>query len=125
MIRLALFGADKEVAACLRVAPRLRSAGLAAIAEIEELDSDAFDAVVVCTSAALADGCRFAAAAGKHVFVAAPLASAAEAAALMQQCQAQDVRLMAGFSDRFMPRMQAIKQSLDSGQLGDPGLILL
>lgn len=32
---------------------------------------------------------------------------------------------MAGFSDRFLPSPQTIKQALEAGQLGDPGLLRL
>lgn len=123
MIRLALLGDHTEVGAHLRLSSRLREASLTSIAEIKELDSDAFDAAVVCSKSALEDNCRFAVTHGKHVLASTLPASSTEAPTLMHVCQTQGVRLMVGFSDRFLPSVQAIKQSLDSGQLGDPGLI--
>jgi myo-inositol 2-dehydrogenase/D-chiro-inositol 1-dehydrogenase len=123
MVRLACIGDDKDVGTSLKLAPRLRAASLVAIDDIRELDSDDFDGVVVQSHTALNDNCRFAADRGKHVLAATPPASSVDAAALTQECQAHDVRLMVGFLDRFLPSIQAIHQSLNSGQLGDPGLI--
>jgi predicted dehydrogenase len=121
MLRLAILG--EEADACLKLAPRLPTANLINIRDINELESDDFDAVVVCSATKPEDDCRFAAAHGKHVLLTTPPASSKQATALMQECRTRDVRLMVGFSDRFRPSVQAIKQSLDSGQLGDPGLI--
>jgi len=123
MIRLAVFGEGDAVSEYLTLAPRLREASLTTIADIQELDGDVFDAVVICSHEACEDNCHFAAAHGKHAFLATPLASLNEAFAVIQECQRHDVRLMAGYLDRFLPSVRTIKESLDAGQLGVPGLI--
>lgn len=92
-MRLALFGDDADVDACLRLAPRLPDARLFAIDASAGLKSDVIEGVVVCSLAA------------------------------WQDCPFQDARLLVGFLDRFMPSVQAIRRSLEAGELGDPGLI--
>lgn len=121
MIRLAVIG--EEAAACLKLAPRVRAASLAEIRDIKEVEGDAFDAVVICSTSAPETDCRFAAVHGKHVLFTAIPPSSEDARILVQVCQANDVRLMAGCSDRFLPSVRTIKQCLDAGQLGEPGLI--
>ncbi|MBP86397.1 MAG: hypothetical protein CMJ64_06740 [Planctomycetaceae bacterium] len=123
MIRLAVLGNGTEVDECLAIAPRLRGASFAVTADIEELNNDAFDAVVIGDGVSHEDNCRFAAARGKHVLLSIPLGTSAEVSALTQECEAHDVRFMVGFASRFLPSVRTIKQSLDSGQLGAPGLL--
>ena len=123
MIRIALLGDGHAVSEYLALAPRLRGASLTTIADIGELDGDVFDAVVIGSHEACEDKCRFAAAHGKHILLATPLASLTEAFALVRECDRRDVLLMAGYLDRFLPSLRTMKQSLDAGQLGDPGLI--
>jgi myo-inositol 2-dehydrogenase/D-chiro-inositol 1-dehydrogenase len=123
MIRLALIGEGDAVNEYLTLAPRLGDANITAIADITEIDGGVFDAVVIASTEACQDKCLFAATRGKHVFLPTSFASSAEAAAVIQECRTHGVRLMASHLDRFLPSLRSIKQSLDSGQLGDPGLI--
>ncbi len=86
---------------------------------------DSFDAVVVdapvdCRSQLAAR----AAEAGKHVLVETPIAtSAVEADAVVGAAEESGVRLMAGNLGRFAPAGATVKEALDSGELGDPGLL--
>ena len=62
--------------------------------------------------------------AGKHVMAAPPLGlSAPEAQETVAACEASGVRLMVANPSRHMPREQLIKESLDDGRLGSPGLL--
>jgi len=84
-----------------------------------------FDAVLVHTPldhrAATA---RRAATAGKHVFLAAPIApSVAEAEMVIDACCSAGVMLMLGETVRFRPSIAAVKLALDSRKLGDPALL--
>lgn len=87
--------------------------------------SNAFDAVIIHES----DKSRVAtieraAKGGKHVLVASPLADSVEAAErVIEACRSSQVRLMVGHSLRFMPSRTAVKAALDSGKLGEPGLL--
>lgn len=109
-----------------------RTAGfLGAVTTVESLDSlldrnsPAFNAVVIHG----ADEARVAmieraAKAGKHVLVASPLAESVEAAErVIKTCRSSGVTLMVGHSQRFMPSHKAVKRALDSGKLGEPGLL--
>lgn len=61
---------------------------------------------------------------GKHVLLELPpAAGAARLAALGEQCAAAGVGLMIGGTLRFLPSQQVLKQRLDSGQLGELGLL--
>jgi xylose dehydrogenase (NAD/NADP) len=87
--------------------------------------ADAFQAMLIHTDTRTreADAVR-AAQAGKHVLVDTPMARCAESARqLIDACQKADVRLMVGQNRRFLPSVQTVKQSLASGQLGEPGLL--
>jgi myo-inositol 2-dehydrogenase/D-chiro-inositol 1-dehydrogenase len=67
--------------------------------------------------------CR-AAEAGKHVLINGPLAaSVAEGERVIAACAAAGVKLMVGPSARFLPTLQVVKESLDAGKLGEPGLL--
>ena len=53
-----------------------------------------------------------------------PLApSVVEAQELTQAADAADMRLMVSQPKRFAPEYAAVKQSLDQGKLGEPGLL--
>ena len=61
---------------------------------------------------------------GKHVLLELPPAAGADAlAALGEQCAAASVCLMIAGTLRFLPSQQVLKQRLDSGKLGDLGLL--
>jgi myo-inositol 2-dehydrogenase/D-chiro-inositol 1-dehydrogenase len=87
--------------------------------------SASFDAVLIHGSgeARLATAER-AATAGKHVLVASPLAeSVAAARHLIDVCRSAGVTLMVGQVSRFLPSRRAVKAAVDTGKLGEPGLL--
>ncbi|HEX5417230.1 MAG TPA: Gfo/Idh/MocA family oxidoreductase [Chloroflexota bacterium] len=117
---------DRDPATARRVAGRL---GVATSAEsfgsLLERDPHGFDAVLIHGSdAARVATIERAAKAGKHVLAAAPLAeSVAAAERVINICRASGVTLMVGHAQRFVPSHQAVKAALDSGKLGEPGLL--
>ena len=67
-----------------------------------------------------------AAEAGKHVMVVPPLGpSSSEVKGVVAACSASGVRLMAANPARYTPRERLIKDSLEDGRLGEPGLLRL
>ena len=61
---------------------------------------------------------------GKHVLLELPpAADAARLEALGEQCTSAGVCLMVGGTFRFLPSQQVLKQRLDSGKLGELGLL--
>ncbi len=98
--------------------------------ELSTADIQSFDAVVVHTPLVAEEAsrrcevvCR-AAAAGKHVMVDTPLAdSSAEAERAIAACKSAGVHLMVGQPLRFMPYQRTVRESLDAGKLGTPGLL--
>ena len=65
-----------------------------------------------------------AAKAGKHVLVTTPMARTIEDAdALIASCEAAGVRLMVGGERRFLPAVEEIRERLNAGLLGVPGLL--
>lgn len=61
---------------------------------------------------------------GKHVLLELPpVGGAARLVALGEQCAAAGVCLMVGGTLRFQPSQQVLKQRLDSGKLGELGLL--
>src|SRR5207253_3074110 len=84
-----------------------------------------FDAVVTLSpDSSQAPLCRRAAAAGKHLLLDSPQNSFGNAfEGVSAACASAGVRLMVGQVSRFLPSMQAVKASLDAGQLGEPGLL--
>lgn len=149
MIRLALIGCSDQPEQYAAAVSRLQNAAFVAVADadadranraakflkvsivadrLDELltrHADAFDAVLIQTAGGLqADQCQQAAVAGKHVLAESPLApSTAVADAVIADCRAADVRLMVGQASRFLPSLQTVKSSLESGVLGAPGLL--
>ena len=87
--------------------------------------ADAFDAVLIGTSAqGRLQQVLSAAGAGKHVLVHAPLGLSVESVdEITAACDNARVRLMVAHLIRFLPSVLTVKQSLDSGELGDPGLL--
>ena len=65
-----------------------------------------------------------AAEAGKHVLVETPIAlSTDDADAVVGAAMKSGVRLMAGNLARFAPAGATVREALDSGELGEPGLL--
>ena len=149
MIRLALVGCGEVQAAYARSRPHIQNADFAAVvdqdvascraaahaldasittASIEDLlgeNQSAFEAVLVHTDiGARAECCLAAARAGKHVYVETPIALSTVAAdAVIKACRRADVCLMVGQELRFMPSQAVIMETLQSGKLGEPGLL--
>jgi predicted dehydrogenase len=108
MLRVHAEGLDR----ILRRLPQLTPAGFA---DAEAVVLEGADASAKALEAARAR---------KHILLAAPLASTLEAAdRLLTECANANVRLMAANPARFLPSVQAIKSTLDSGKLGQPGLL--
>ena len=142
MTRLALVGSGPDDVAYARIAPRAGGAGIVAVtdgaqadsddgiaaatlAELLETHSDAIDAVIIQTPTdARASHIEAAATAGKHVLVKGPLGrSAGEAREVTEACTATGVVVMAGQIDRHRPEVRAVRASMDAGQMGQPGLV--
>lgn len=149
MVRLALIGCGESALEYAVAAPRLPEIAFTAVVDpdlgrardtaralgaitwcrtFDELlaqNADAFDAVLIhCTGRCPAAMVCEAARAGKHVLVESPLALSTHAAdEAIAACRQADVRLMVGHSTRFQPSQQAVKQTLDEGKLGEPGLV--
>jgi predicted dehydrogenase len=149
MLRLALIGGDHVVEQYGRVAPRIRNARFTAVANRDagnaertarllgaEIWTDGFDKLM-SSHAAEFDAVLIhstnpshelhsgiAAQAGKHILVESPLALSSEAAQrVLDECSRCGVRLMVGQVARFWPSVQTVKESLDAGRLGKPGLL--
>ena len=148
MIRLALIGCS-NAASYAAVSSRLSGAAITAVADADpkaravgegalgasaseasldgllEAHGDSFDAVVVdAPGESSAQVATSAAEAGKHVLVGTPIAlSTAEADAVVGAAMNSGVRLMAGNPARFAPAGATVREALDSGELGEPGLL--
>ncbi len=148
MIRLALIGCG-SAASYAAVSSRLSGAAITAVADadpgtaesarialgasvsgasLEGLladHGDSFDAVVMDSAAQ----CRAllatrAAEAGKHALVETPIAmTTKEADGVVGAASKSGVRLMAGNLGRFAAAGATVKEALDSGELGEPGLL--
>ena len=93
------------------------------VAELSDaLNDPAVEAVVVAVDAPLHFAvARQAIEAGRHVLVEKPLAlSAGDAAALVELAQRRAVKLMTGHLLEYHPAVNAIKQMLACGELGQP-----
>lgn len=117
MIRLAVFG---DEALARELAPRLRGAAV----DTRETP-DACDAVLLVETnredAQLALRCL---SAGKHVLLTAQAWLSSDVlAALSAAARNAGVQLAVANPDRFLPSRQLIRQQLDAGKLGEPGLI--
>ena len=108
-------------------AARRLGAGLqaATVAELLAAHPDCCSGVLVHGAAdTRLDDAAAAARHGKHVLLELPPAAAADAlAALGDECAAAGVCLMIGGTLRFLPSQQVLKQRLDSGKLGELGLL--
>ena len=149
MLRLALIGGSHVCEQYGRIAARIRNARFSAVAKRDagiaertarllgaEIWTDgfdklmsshaaAFDAVLIhSTNPSHELHCRSAAQAGRHILVESPLAMSSRAAqSVVDECGRSGVRLMVGQIARFWPSVQAVKESLDGGKLGQPGLL--
>ena len=85
------------------------------------------DGVYICTPHHLhLQHARLAAAAGKHILLEKPLArTAVEAQAIVDAAGAGGVTLMVAENYRFMPPVQAAKEIVDRGDMGELRLIQL
>ncbi len=95
--------------------------------ELLDAHAEAVDGVFIRTRAGTrAALVEKAARAGKHAMAALPIGlSASEAEGAIAACSAAGVRLMAANPSRHTPRERLIKDSLDDGRLGAPGLLRL
>ena len=148
MIRLALIGCA-SAASYVAVSSRLSGAAITAVADADpvtavaarvalgatassatlegllDANGDSFDAVVVDASAHLRGQLAISAAkAGKHLLVDTPIAlSLEESEAVVDAAEKSGARLMAGNLGRFAAAGATVKEALDSGELGEPGLL--
>jgi len=101
---------------------RRRHPGTACHASFERVLADsAVEAVAIATPVATHYGLAFAAlAAGKHVFVEKPLAASyEEAEQLVSLARARGLTLMCGHTFLYSPPVNAIKELIEGGDLGD------
>ena len=150
MVRLAVVGC-RDLSGIEAVLGRLKGGHIAAVADedlrivqdaaivlgasvaarsLDELldgREDAVDGVVIRSCAGMrASLVGRAAEAGKHAMVVPPLGlSSSEVEGAIAACSASGVRLMVANPARHMPRERLIKDSLDDGRLGAPGLLRL
>jgi predicted dehydrogenase len=104
-----------------RLAPTHRSTRFTA--DLDDLLADAaLDAIVLATPVPThAELARRVLAAGKHCFVEKPLAqSTADAQAVVDAAREADRILMVGHLLEYHPGVRLLKQTLDSGELGQP-----
>ena len=87
----------------------------------EVLEDPATDAVAIATPVSTHHELATAALeAGKHVFVEKPLATSSdEALNLVEHARARDLTLMPGHTFLYSPPVRAIRELLESGELGD------
>jgi predicted dehydrogenase len=125
MVTLAFVGADEaERAAWAAAAARLPEVGIVAVAT-DELPSADCHGVVIGASADHASAAVSAAAhSRKHVLVdLAALGGVAALEAVSAVCRKNQVVCRVATPRRFLPAVQAVKKSLESGQLGAAGLL--
>lgn len=127
MVRLALLGDADRADQLMTQIPRLEDVEVTVrAATMDQLlaeEATAFDAVIVLSKPAVGD-CEQLVTAGKHLLVPVTCQFSTEAIrALNKQCDQRGVCLMLGGTDRFAPSLQATRQSLAAGELGEPGLV--
>ena len=142
MIRLALAGDNRFVEPYLSVVPHIASAQICAVAasdaslasrcgaqpaadfgQLVARHTAECDAVVLDATCGIA-AARQAIEAGKHLLIRGELqVTQGELDALDALSRARDRRLMIGCETRFGPALQTVKDSITSGQIGDPGLL--
>ena len=128
MIRVALVDVGDRSCDYESAVARLPNVTFAAAGSLDELleRHDAlFDAVVIHSPVSQRrDLARRAAEAGKHVLVDMPIGCSVEdVEAVIEACASAGVHLMVGRPLRSMPYQLAVRESLDAGKLGAPGLL--
>jgi predicted dehydrogenase len=123
MLRVAVIGTETETLPLITSAerlPRIECARVSGNSRIED-----FAAVVCCGfhAGGMQAICDVASR-GQHLLIDfAALTNIAEIDAVVAACRDANVRLMFAQPLRFLPSIQAIWQSLDAGELGEPGLL--
>lgn len=123
-IRLAVLATEAHRESLRSIAPRLKGAEILdvncefsqaiAASNVDAVVIDGLNPTAICQSAEL----------GKHILADMPVAdSIDEIKEIISLCRTNDVTLMAGQSMRFLPSIVAVKTSVESGQLGEPGLL--
>jgi predicted dehydrogenase len=149
MLRLALIGGPDDAAGVARIASRVRGARFSAVVNRDERSaqlsanalgaevcttdvrrlfgehSQAFEAAIICgpgqQNVAI---CQSAIRSSKHLLLESPFTlSESDLASIVTASAEAGVRLMIGQTLRFLPSVQAVKQSRDAGQLGEPALL--
>ncbi len=149
MIRLALIDCGTSGEIYARLSKRLYGASISAVADVDEgpaqraVDAlngtipvssvdelfaqmtDEFDAVVVGPAATTRNSIvERAASAGKHVLLDARAAkAAADVEAFDAASRESRIRVMIGQPSRYLPSVRTVKECVDSGNLGQPGLL--
>lgn len=150
MVRLALIGCADELASLAQLTQRVRGAEVTAVVDrlapmarcaasaikakiaVHNFDQllyehrAEFDAVIIQSSSdrAVVAICQAATSAGKHILVRNSFNFSATALVeIITTCSVAGARLILGQASRFQPSVQAVKKSLDLGQLGEPGLV--
>lgn len=100
--------------------------GAKAVDSLESLLSEV-DVVDICTPTDThAELVRAAAGAGRHVICEKPLArTAADAVALIEECERAGVQLHVAHVARYFPEYAAIKSTVDAGDIGKPAVLRL
>jgi len=142
IVKLGLIGLGYIGKAHLRCSLKLDSATLVAVSDISKkalrfarrmgikktytdyrmlLDDNDIDAVIIALPTYLHFVCAVEAAeAGKHILLEKPLArNVAEGKQLISTVRANRVKLMVGYPFRFSPHFKAIKNKIESGELGE------
>jgi len=114
---------DVDAGRAAEVAHAERCAGYGSVAEL--LDDAAVEAVIVCTPNMTHEQLGLQAlAAGRHVLMEKPLALTPEGArAVVDEAAARGLALAVGHSHRFTDQSLAIREVIDSGEIGTPRFV--
>ncbi len=128
MIRMALVDVGDRSCDFESAIARLPNVSFAAAGSLDELldqHASQFDAVVIHSRVPeRRELVGRAAEAGKHVLVDMPIGHSVEdTEAVIEACASAGVQLMVGGPLRWMPYQLAVRESLDAGKLGAPGLL--
>ena len=128
MIRMALVDVGDRWCDYESALARLPNVSFSAAGSLDELldgHASSFDAVVIHSPVSQRrDLTCQAAQAGKHVLVDMPIGRCVEdVEAVIEACASAGVHLMVGGPLRWMPYQLAVRESLEAGKLGAPGLL--
>jgi myo-inositol 2-dehydrogenase/D-chiro-inositol 1-dehydrogenase len=149
MLRLALIGRHDVHERYRRIASRIRKVQITAVADSDVAEagwsvsspgaevrasgldellsrySETFDAILFHAYEQVSErDLALAAQAGKHIFCDRPLPPVRGVVRrIVDACRDAGVRLMAGPTWRFSPALRTVKENLDTGRLGAPGLL--